>query len=653
MSLYPHIFTPLKIKNTVFKNRIFASPVTTNRIALGGAPTQEGIDAYETRARGGFAQVTLTECFIDFEYAARHEHGLDLVSPRLTTHHMESIYVLAEAIKAHGAVASIQFNHVGGVNHPDAIGGRNPIGPSAFLRPDGVQVDAMDEAMIHHVAENYALACASAKAMGFDMAMLHGGHGWLLSQFTSPLSNKRTDQWGGSLENRARFARLVLDTIRRRVGDDFLIEYRVSGDERVPGGMHLPETIEFCRMIEDNVDLIHVTSGIYHSHVETKAFSSMFDAHGCNLDLAAAIKAAVKVPVVAVGGFNDPAHIDSVLAQGLCDAVALGRQQFADPEFVNKARAGRADEIAPCLRCSCFNPLPPDPRARPSAIPFMCTVNPRSGRELRLRWQPKPRAAKNVLVAGGGVSGLYAALTAAEHGHRVTLAEKGDRLGGLLWFTDIDLHKRDFARYRDSLVVRAERAGVRFAMNTEVTPDYIARVHPDAVICCVGSDPKVPSIAGIEHAHHALFAYSDFDRLGARVVMIGGGLTGSEIALYLAERGKQVHVLEMRGDLAIEGNDSHRRALLPRMKSHTNLSWDLNVAVRQVRPDGVAFARDDGEEMFGAADSVLYAVGMRPRVEVVDALRTAADVFMPAGDCVKPRLILNATYEGMCAALDI
>ncbi|PIP00334.1 NAD(P)/FAD-dependent oxidoreductase [Pleomorphomonas carboxyditropha] len=650
---FPHIFTPLTIKKTTFKNRVFAPPVTTSRCVVDGAPTEEAIDQYEGRSRGGFAQVTITESFVDFDYAARHEHGLDIVSPGLTVHHLESVHILTDAIQAHGAVASIQLNHAGNTNHPALLGGRNPIGPSAMLRPDGVQVDEMDEEMIHRVADNFAVACASAQALGFDMAMLHGGHGWLLSQFTSPLSNKRTDKWGGSLENRARFARLVLDKVRQQVGEDFLIEYRVSGDERTPGGMQIEETVEFCKMIEDKVDLIHVTSGMYFNHVESKAFSSMYHDHGCNLDLAIPIKKAVKVPVVSVGGYNDPAHIERVLADGLVDAIALGRQQFADPEFVNKALTGRADEIAPCLRCSCFNPLPPDPNKRPSAPPFLCTVNPRSGRELRLRWAPPPRKAKNVLVVGGGVGGLYASITAAERGHKVLLAEKTDKLGGTLWFTEVDPHKNDFRRYRDSLVTRAQRAGVDFAFNTEVTAGYIADRNPDAVICAAGSVPAVPPIKGIDHASHALLAYADFDRIGRRVVMIGGGLTGSEIALYLAERGKEVHIVEVRGDLAIEGNDSHRRALLPLMRKTPGLSWSLNTTVAEVTPEGVMLVAADGAQTLRAADTVLFATGMKARRDVVDALRNSVPWFVPVGDCRRPRFILDAVYEGMSAAMDL
>jgi len=651
MIYYPHIFTPYTIRNKTFKNRILAPPVTTNRIAIGGAPTQEGIDTYENRARGGFAQVTVTETFVDFEYAARHEHGLDLVSPELTTHHMESIAILTEAIRAHGALASIQLNHVGNVNHPAALNGKNPIGPSAMVRPDGVQVDEMDEEMIKRVSDNFANACGAAKSFGFDMVMLHGGHGWLLSQFTSPLSNKRKDRWGGSLENRARFAMLVLDKVRREVGPDFPIEYRISGDERVEGGMGLEENVAFCRMIQEKVDLIHVTAGIYHSHVETKAFSSMFDKHGCNVDLAAAIKAAVDVPVVSVGGFNDPALADKVLAEGLCDFVALGRQQLADPEWVNKAMTGRADEIAPCLRCSCFNPLAPDPKARPTVKPWSCTVNPRSGRELRMRWAPIPKGKREILVVGGGVAGMYAAITGAERGHRVTLCEKDDKMGGILWFTEFDFHKEDLRRYKDSLITRLSRLNVTVELDTTVNGDMIRLKNPDAVICAIGAAPIVPRISGIEKARSIFAAYTDIDRLGEKIVIIGGGLVGSETGFYLAEMGKTVHIVEMLDEVAKDGNDSHRRALIPRMKK--KLTWDVNTTCTTVEDNGIVVACPDGRSRAIEADTVLYAVGMNARIDEVDSLRGIANWFVPVGDCKKARRVEHAVYEGFMAAMDI
>jgi 2,4-dienoyl-CoA reductase-like NADH-dependent reductase (Old Yellow Enzyme family)/NADPH-dependent 2,4-dienoyl-CoA reductase/sulfur reductase-like enzyme len=649
------MFTPMTIKGVTFKNRVFASPITTNRIVDHGYPTPEGIDAYETKARGGFAEVTVTESFIDEEYSNRHEHGLNMWANPMTTFHMESIMTLTEGIKAHGAVASIQLNHVGAMNHPDTVKDhKNPIGPSAMVREDGVVVDEMTVEMMEHVASNWAEAAWNAKALGFQMVNLHGGHGWLLNQFLSPRFNHRTDEYGGSMENRARFPIMVCKKIKEVCGDDFLIEYRMSGSERIEGGMTLEDGIEFAKIIQDHVDLIHVTSGIYTDHVNTKAFSSMFDKHGCNLDLAEAIKKNVHVPVVAVGGFNAPDQIEEAIASGKCDFVALGRQQFADPEFVNKTLTGREDEIAPCLRCSCFNPLASDPEKRPIPELWHCAVNPWASRELRWRNAPKPKGERNVLVIGGGVSGMYAALTAAERGHRVTLVEKEDKLGGLLWFTEVDTHKESLLRYRDSLIARCRHNGVDIRLNTEATKELLEEMKPDAVICAVGSHPFVPPIKGIEQAHHTLYAYTHKDEVaGKKVIIIGGGAIGCESGFFFADEwGADVEILEARDEMCKDSNDSQRRALLPRMEKAGMVSR-CSVSVTEVTENGVAYTDADGNEQFSEADLVLYACGNRSDSDAVEALRGIVPWFVVTGDAKQARMVKQATYEGFCAAMDI
>lgn len=651
---YPHIFTPMTIKGVTFKNRILASPITTNRIVDHGYPTPEGIDAFETKARGGFASVTLTESFIDDEYSARHEHGLNVYSEQMTTFHMESIMTLTEAIKAHGAIASIQLNHVGAVNHPDQIiDHRNPIGPSAFIRPDGIHVDEMSVAMMEHVADNYARASWNCKAMGFNMVMLHGGHGWLLSQFLSPSTNRRTDDYGGSMANRARFPIMVCQKIKERCGDDFLIEYRVSGSERFDGGMDLDDCIEFCKIIQDYVDILHVTSGIYHSHVETKAFSSMFDPHGCNLELAAGIKQHVRIPVVAVGGFNDPQQIEDAIASGQCDFVALGRQQFADPEFVNKAMTGRANQIAPCLRCSCFNPLSANPDERPIPQLWHCTVNPMASRELRWRQAPTPRGERNVLVIGGGVAGLYAANTAAERGHHVTLCERQNRLGGVLWFTEIDTHKESLRRYMDALINRCQANRVDIVLNQNVTPEFIEQLKPDAVICATGGKPNIPAIKGIEKAKHVLDIYKDMSQLGHHIVLIGGGSIGCESGLFFADQPrKQIHILEVKQDLCIDANDSQRRALIPRMKK-AGMTWECGIQVEEILDDRVLYLNARGEQKSMMADTILFATGSHADTDNINPLDHCVPWFRVVGDARKARTVKDATYEGFCAAMDI
>lgn len=573
----------------------------------------------------------------------------------MSTYHMESIMTLTEAIKAHGAVASIQLNHVGAMNHPSEIKDyKNPIGPSAFLREDGIQVEEMTVEMMQQVAERWAETAWRCKALGFNMVNLHGGHGWLLNQFISPRFNRRTDEYGGSMENRARFPIMVCKKIKEVCGDDFLIEYRMSGSERIDGGMTLEDGVEFAKIIQDYVDLIHVTSGVYQDHVNTKAFSSMFDPHGCNLDLAEVIKKNVRVPVVSVGGFNSPEQIEEAIASGKCDFVALGRQQFADPEFVNKALTGRADQIAPCLRCSCFNPLPADPNQRIIPELWHCTVNPWASRELRWRQAPTPKARRKVLVIGGGVAGMYAALTAAERGHDVTLCEKESKLGGLLWFTDFDGHKESLRRYRDSLIRRCEYNGVKILLNTQVTGAMIKEKAPDAVICATGSRPFIPPIKGIEQAKHAVEAYKNCEALKERrVVIIGGGAIGCETGYYFADVwDSKVTILEMRNDICIDSYDSQRRALIPRMKK-AGMDWKCNVSVDEVMMKGVQYTDQDGHKQFVEADFVLYACGNRPNDDIIPELDKNCPWFIVIGDAKQARTVKQATYEGFCAAMDI
>lgn len=650
---YPHIFAPLTIKGVTFKNRVMDAPKTTDRTVFpGGTPTPECINGYEVRARGGVSCVTVTESFVDDDRSARHDHTIDFYTPNKSVYHQEALFVLAESITRHGAVASVELNHTGAVNHPATIkDGKNPFGPSAFIREDGIQVEEMTEQDMEEVASHFAAAALGAKLAGFQMVMLHGGHGWLLGQYISPLTNKRTDKYGGSMENRARFPLMVIDHIRKACGEDFLIEYRMSGAERVPGGLELSEAVEFAKIIQDKVDIIHVTSGMYHNHVESKAFSSIYHPHGCNLDLAAAIKAAVHIPVTAVGGFNSPEQIEEAIASGKCDFVALGRQMLADPDFVNKVARGKEDEIMPCLRCSCFNPLASDPDKRMQVAPFECTVNPTSMRQLRLEWSPKVKEpGQKVLVVGGGPGGMYAALTAAERGHRVTLMDKGRKLGGALWYTDYDCHKDDMRKFRDHLANRVYRAGVDVQLGVTVTRETIEDFAPDAVILAIGGRPVAPRIPGLhENAKYALNVYTETP--GKKCVMIGGGQVGIEVAMHLGDTGHQVEVLEMLDDYARDALWSHKEAF--RIFKPESMTIHCSTQVTEVTPEGVKALAPDGSEVFYEADSVYYALGFRSPADELESLMTVCPRTAVIGDCKKPARILQATRDGMFAAMDI
>ncbi len=654
MLKYPNMFAPLTIKGVTFKNRVMAAPMTTDRTVFpGGTPTPECINGYEVRARGGAGCVTITESFVDEDRGARHDHTIDYFTPNKSVYHQEALFVLAEAITRHGAVGSVELNHAGCVNHPDTIRDhKNPFGPSGFVREDGVVVEEMTVEDMNEVADHFAQAALGAKLSGLQMVMLHGGHGWLLGQFVSPLTNHRTDEYGGSIENRARFPLMVIDRIREVCGDDLLIEYRMSGAERVPGGFELSEAVEFAKLIQDKVDIIHVTSGMYHNHVASKAFSSIYHPHGCNLDLAEAIKKAVHVPVTAVGGFNAPEQIEEAIASGKCDFVAMGRQFLADPDFVNKVAKGREDEIMPCLRCSCFNPLASNPDERVQVVPFECTVNPTSMRQLRLQGSTPDvkEPGQKVLVVGGGPGGMYAALTAAERGHRVTLMDEREKLGGTLWYTTYDCHKDDMRKFRDHLANRCYRAGVDVQLGKKVTKEIIEEFAPDAVILAIGGRPVAPRIPGLhENAKYALNAYTQ--ESGKKVVMIGGGLVGVEVSMHLADTGHEVVVLEMLDDYCRDALLSHKEAI--RLLKPASMSILCSTRVTEVGADYVKAIDPEGKEVSFPADNIYYALGFRAPTEELAELRSVCARTAVIGDCNKPARIMQAVRDGMFAALDI
>jgi 2,4-dienoyl-CoA reductase-like NADH-dependent reductase (Old Yellow Enzyme family)/thioredoxin reductase len=655
MKEYPNLFSPIKIGKVIFKNRLAMAPLTSDNCIVDNRPSDQGIAFYETRARGGFAQVTVGEADVDWEYGNRSDAFNKISDPNPKFWHTNAFYELTMAIKRHGAVASMEINHAGAANHPkNIIGHKNPIGPSGYVREDGIVVDEMNEKMMNSVADNFARAASYLKLVGFDMCMVHGGHGWLLGQFLSPHMNKRTDNYGGSRENRARFPLMVIDRIRAAVGPDFLIEYRLSGEELVPGGITIEDTVDFARRIEKKANIIHVSVGVYNLHVESRTFSSMYDAHGCNVDLAEAVKKAVSIPVAVVGGINDPALAEKIIAEGKADIVALGRQALADPEFPNKALTGRTDEISPCIRCGCFNPMLQIEGEITPPHTFQCTVNPASSKELRMMLSPGVKSVKNVIIAGGGPGGMYASITAAERGHHVILLEQTDSLGGLLKFTDTDTYKDDLRRYKNSLIKRIGKLKIDVRLNTEATPELIAKENPDVLIVAVGSKPITPRIAGIDgpNVMQALETYWNPEKVGKMVVMIGGGLVGCETGLHLAAQGKTVTVVEMMDNLAVDATESHKIALMKKMevevKSYTGMKCT------EITSKGIKVIAKDGAEKFIEADTVVYAVGMKAHSDKALKLCEAAPrQYFLIGDCVSPRKVKEAVHEGYHAAMDI
>lgn len=652
---YPNLFSPIKIGPLTLKSRLVSAPTEIGRTTPEGYPTKDIVAYFKLKAKGGTSLITLGDSAVDDVYARTHPNQIVLDDEAI----LPSLAELADAIKQHGAAASIELNHAGREGNPAFIGGKNPIGPSACAYPvktfhEGpgpgtVAVTEMDERLIEEAVESYANAALLVKRAGFDMCMLHGGHGWLLAQFLSPLSNKRTDKYGGSFENRVRFPLAVIDRVRERVGYGFPIEYRLSGSELVEGGLTLDDAIAFAKLIQNKVDLIHVSAGTFAAE-ETITFmhSSSFLPHGCSVYLAEAIKKAVSIPVAAVGSISDPEMAEQIIAAGKADIVAMARALIADPELPKKARSGRREEIVPCTRClSCLGEL--------MTTGFLkCAVNPVAGREILCGWIMPAEKTRKVLIAGGGPAGLQAAITAAARGHAVTLCEKSSRLGGKLKHLDAVSFKEDLIRFRDYQIGRVNDLAVKVRLNTEVTPDLVKETAPDVLIAAVGAEPIIPDIPGITHP--SVLPVTDIYRenveTGKKVVIIGGGMVGCETALFLAQRGKEVTIVEMAAKVAPDANLMHRKALMELLEKCVTIKTGLRCT--GISEDSSVRAVDnEAQECIIKADTVLIAAGFAPHTLSLAGMGDLAQEFYSIGDCVKPQKVLEAVRSGFNAAIDI
>ena len=557
----------------------------------------------------------------------------------------------ADAIRRHGAIPSIELSHSGmysGTYMTDKKKqkGLTQWGPSACTRPDGVQVGELTHEMIQEIVLAYGHVAGLAKRAGFELLMIHGGHGWLINQFLSPMFNNRDDEYGGSLEGRCRFAIEVLKSVREAVGPFFPIEFRLSGSEFVKEGYDLQEGIRIAQQIEPYIDLLHVTAGTYQRTFGI-THPSMFTEHGRNVHLAAEIKKHVSVPVATIGGLNDPAQMEEIIASGKADVVYMARALLADPFLPNKVMANQDEDIVHCLRCfTCM-------AERASTATRRCTVNPLIGRECEGDEVAPSSVKKTVLVVGGGPGGLYSAWTAARRGHRVVLCEQEAELGGILKSEQALPFKQEMYKLANTYAGFCRNAGVEIRLNTRVTRAYVDDMAPDAVIIAAGSAPLVPPIPGLDGEQVVLVNdyYKKKDTVGDEVVVLGGGLAGSECAIHLGLEGKHVHLVEMRNDLAPDANVRHRPLLLKELEKHVNVHTG-HKALR-VTAEGVVCETHDGQEILIPGKSVICALGQRSRTEVVEELSGSAPFVRVIGDAARVSTITNAVYWGYHAALDI
>ena len=636
---YPHLFEPLEIRGRVFKNRIFSAPNMLFQV-VNGRPTDQYVDYLEHKARGGAAAVTLGEAAVC--EGARHTPPMYLTPENL------NIYgEMAMAIHQHGALASVELSHGGMCARPwyNAVQIK---GPNTEITADnGFYVVAMTKQDMEDTANAFADAAEYWISAGWDIALIHAGHTWLIPQFLSPLINKRTDEFGGSLENRMRFPLMILERIRSRVGNRMLVALRISGSERREGGFTPEDVAEFLHAAEPYVDFAEITTERWEWCMPTT-----YMPRGTNVPLAAAIKATgrVTMPLFVLGSILDPAEAEEIIASGKADGVSLSRALIADPCFPKKALAGRADDIIPCIRC--MDCTMNDNKYRR----FECSVNPTTAHEKRRGFYEDVGPAENrrrVLIIGGGPAGMQAAVTAAQRGHEVTLVEKEPQLGGILRYTDMDPLKPDLRRFKDYLVHQTERSGARLLLNTEADAALVDALQPEHIIVAMGSTPKKPSfIPGWERARFITDIYFHPETVkGDNIVIIGGGLSGVEAALHLREKGKHVEVVELLECLMGVGM-TYMRGIRVGMEKYGKPVMHEHTRCVEITAEGVRCEKD-GEAFFIPAESVFYGIGMRSARELYYEIAQKAPFVDLIGDCREIATVRGAVRSGYDAAMDI
>jgi len=643
---FEKLLSPIEINGLELKNRMSMAPMVTNFATREGVVTQQLKDYYEERAKGGVGIIVVEACCVSYPIGLSTAQQIGVYDDR----QIPGLKELVDVIHRHDCKICFQLHHAGH-RATRSLVGYQPVSASEIADKGrwnqwigGESPRALTTGEVEEMVKAFAAGAERAKAAGADAVEIHGAHGYLVLNFLSPLYNRRTDKYGGDVEGRTTFAREITQLIRKSLGNEFPILFRISGEESVEGGLELEEAQTICSILEKaGVDAFDVVSGSHDTYQEVIPPADF--APGWRVYMAEAIKKTVSVPVMTTGRIQDPRLAEKILREGRADLIGLGRALVCDPEFPSKIAQGRVDEIRRCIACNrgCIDRLRTIDLEGNSLM--TCLQNPMVGREKEFALQPA-EVKKRVVVIGGGAAGMEAAVVAASRGHEVILLEKKNVLGGQVTLAAIPPYKDEVSNVVRYLESQLSKFGVRTELGKEATPESVELLKPDVVILATGGLPYIPTIPGIDREN----VITAWDVLGGKetgntVVVAGGGMVGCETAEFLAEKGKKVTLVEQLPVIAQDMDFVRKGMLLERFDEYP-VVIKRNVKIREITGDGVITG--DGEKI--AADTIVLALGVVANRDLEMSLRNNRWELYCVGDCDKPGNLMTGIHRAFHVA---